>query len=299
MALLITDLDNTLYDWVTFFAKAFQGMVEELSGLLDVNREQLYSEFKTLNQRCGTSEQPFTALELPSVRKRFGSLSRRELMRALDRPLHVFNRLRNQHLHLYPSVEETLRTLSDRGVVLVGHTESIAENALFRLQKLRVESYFKHLYVLESTYPGHPDPERASALAPPPDFIRTIPLPERKPNPALLLDICRREGVDPRDALYVGDSLTRDIGMATAAGVTAAWARYGTQYDRDLWKILVRVTHWTDEDVAREEELKKEYHGVNPDFTIDSFDEVLQILGHRADRSLPVLTAAAAAASNS
>ncbi len=284
MTLLITDLDNTLYDWVTFFATAFQGMVAELSNLLAVDREQLYSEFKVLNQRHGTSEQPFTALELPSVRERFGAGSRRELMRQLDSSLHAFNRLRKQHLHLYPSVMETLRTLSAMGVVLVGHTESISENALFRLQKLEIADYFKHLYVLASDYAGHPDPERALALAPPSGFVRAVPPTERKPNPDLLLDICRSEGVDPSDAIYVGDSLTRDISMAKAAGVTAVWARYGTHYDRDLWKILVRVTHWTDEDVAREEVLRKEHSTVEPDFTVDSFEKVLQILTNRADR---------------
>jgi FMN phosphatase YigB (HAD superfamily) len=297
MALLITDLDNTLYDWVTFFAKAFQGMVEELSELLDTDREQLYSEFKALNQSYGTSEQPFTALELPSVRHRFGDLSRRELMRKLDVPLHAFNRLRTQHLRLYPLVAETLRALSDRGVILVGHTESSAENALFRLQKLGIERCFKHLYVLESSYAGHPDPERALALAPPPDFIRAVPPSERKPNPNLLRDICHREGVNPRDACYVGDSLTRDVGMAKAAGVTAVWARYGTCYDKDLWKVLVRVTHWTDEDVRREEELKKEYHGIAPDFTIDSFGEILQLLGAQDDHRLPTFAGSAGASS--
>jgi FMN phosphatase YigB (HAD superfamily) len=284
MTLLITDLDNTLYDWVTFFATSFQGMVEELAGLLEVDRERLLDEFKILHQQCGSSEQPFIALDLPSVKERFGDASRHHRMKQLDRPLHVFNSLRKKNLHLYESVAETLEVLRAAGVVLVGHTESIAENVLFRLQKLGITEYFKHLYVLESGYCGHPDPERAAALAPPPGLLRPVPRSERKPNPELLQDICRREGIRPQDAYYVGDSLTRDMSMAKVAGVTAIWARYGTLYDRNLWKILVRVTHWTAEDVAREEELKKYYAQIEPDFTIDSFGELVDILGLRASR---------------
>jgi hypothetical protein len=50
---------------------------------------------------------------------------------------------------------------------------------------------------------------------------------------------------------------------------------------QSLWKVLVRVTHWTDEDVAREKELKREYERIEPDYTIDSFGELMDILGLR------------------
>jgi phosphoglycolate phosphatase-like HAD superfamily hydrolase len=282
MTILLTDLDNTLYDWVTFFATSFQGMVQDLSLLLDVDSKRLLDEFKVLHQWYGSSEQPFTVLDLPAVKERFGDVSRQELMRCLDRPLHVFNSLRNKSLHLYESVAETLAALQAEGVIVVGHTESMAENAVFRLQKKRILQYFRRLYVLDSDYHGHPDPQRASELTPPPGLVRTVPRSERKPNPELLRDICHQEGARPEDAYYVGDSLTRDISMAKAAGVTAIWARYGTRYDRKLWDVLVRVTHWTAQDVAREESLRKEFAGVEPDFTIESFAEVLDILGLQA-----------------
>jgi FMN phosphatase YigB (HAD superfamily) len=77
----------------------------------------------------------------------------------------------------------------------------------------------------------------------------------------------------------VGDSLVRDVSMAKAAGVHAVWARYGLQYDRALWEILVRVTHWTDEDVRREEELRRLTKDVQPDYTIDDFGELLALIG--------------------
>jgi hypothetical protein len=70
----------------------------------------------------------------------------------------------------------------------------------------------------------------------------------------------------------------RDIAMAKDAGVTAVWARYGTKYDPEHWPYLVRVTHWTDEDVKREKDLKNKYGGVTPDYAIDSFAQLKNIV---------------------
>ena len=63
------------------------------------------------------------------------------------------------------------------------------------------------------------------------------------------------------------------------------WARYGTRYDKELWKTLVSITHWTDEDVAREEELQARFRDVKPNFAIDCYSELISLTG--ADRSAP------------
>ncbi|EPX56317.1 hypothetical protein D187_007659 [Cystobacter fuscus DSM 2262] len=279
MQLLITDLDNTLYDWVTFFSKAFQAMIRELSGLLGCSEDELLEQFKAVHQHYGNSEQPYAVLELPAVHARFGHLSRPELLQALDPALHVFNRARKQHLRLYDGVETTLARAHAAGTVIVGYTEAILENAYFRLKSLGIDKYFHHLYCLEGRWSGHPDAAREEVLRPPLGFVERIPLSERKPSPRLLLDICQREGVNPRDAWYVGDSITRDIRMAKEACIHAVWAKYGTRYERHLWDLLVRITHWTDEAVAQDVRLREDSVGIQPDFVIDSFAELERLLG--------------------
>lgn len=283
--LIITDLDNTLYDWVTFFAKAFSAMVDELEGLVAVDRETLLSDFKRVHQRYGTSEQPFAVLELDCVRAKYPGLSRSDLKETLDPALHAFNSVRKRSLTLYEGVASTLRVLNDRGCLIVGHTEAIAVNAYYRLRLLGIDQYFHHLYTLEGRTEPHPANGRDQELAPPPGYLTMLPPNERKPNPSLLLDICEREGVLPENALYVGDSLTRDIGMAKAAGVAAAWAKYGTHYDKTLWNVLVRVTHWTDADVARENELRHRFDKIVPDCTLERFSDLLAF----ADARSPVV----------
>jgi phosphoglycolate phosphatase len=276
--LLITDLDNTLYDWVTFFTASFRAMVVELARLLDTKEELLLSEFREVHRKYGNSEQPYALLEIPSVQLKFSELNRTEIIKELDSALHLFNRTRKQTLTLYPGVEEVLRELTAQGVMIVGHTEAILANSYWRLRSLKIDKYFSRLYTLEGKQAIHIG-ENARLLDPPPGFVTVVPLEERKPNPRLLADICKHEGVDLEAAYYIGDSIVRDISMANTAGVKSIWARYGTQYDPSCWTYLVKVTHWTDEDVEREKSLKVKFANVIPDFTIDSFEEVPKILG--------------------
>ena len=276
MRALITDLDNTLYDWVTFFAIAFDAMVNELARLLDTDRQSLLSQFKEIHRRYGSTETPWAALELPAARLRFPNLSSAKLAGRLQPAFDAFTAARRDHLKLYPGVRDTLAALTDAGVLIVGHTEALTVNAYHRLALLGITDYFTRLYALEGRTIEHPFPDRPHSVPPAPaDLIRTLPASERKPNRAVLLDICRREELMPSECSYVGDSLVRDVAMAKEAAVRAVWARYGTRCDPALWNLLVAVTHWTPADVAREAKFRETYRDVKPDQTIDMFGEIL------------------------
>ena len=145
MNLLITDLDNTLYDWVTFFAHAFDAMVQELTCLLDADRQSLLSQFKEIHQRYGSTETPWAALELPAARAKFSGLSNGELAKQLEPAFRAFSDARREHLRLYPSVADTLSSLQARGVTIIGHTEALAVNAFYRLWRLGVADKYRRL----------------------------------------------------------------------------------------------------------------------------------------------------------
>jgi phosphoglycolate phosphatase len=275
--LLVTDLDNTLYDWVSYFSQAFLALIEKAEKILDVPRERLLDEFKSVHQCHHNSEHPFALLEIASVKQKFGNLSRQEIKIALDDAFHAFNRARKATLHAYEGVNETLRLIKESGCIVVGHTEATVPNALFRLSALGLDKYLARLYAIEPTGYGHPDPQRASELElqKPADFVAIVPKSMRKPNPDLLLGICTEFGVENTRAAYVGDSLTRDISMAKAAGVFAVWARYGTLYNQAHWATLVRVTHWSKEDVQRESELRVKFGNVHADVELNCFSQLL------------------------
>ncbi|MCM2751095.1 HAD-IA family hydrolase [Escherichia coli] len=278
MKLLITDLDNTLYDWVSFYSQSFSAMAEELSKEINVPLDILLSEYKVIHQRFGNSEKPFATLELPSVISYFGTNDKILLQKKLTRVFSAFSSKRNNTLKLYPTVRDTLNILRERGVKIVGHTESLEYNSLYRLYKLDVIDFFDHLYTIEDNHNLHPNPKNAKVISVKDDFIIRLSSAESKPNPKLLEHICLTENVDIKDAVYVGDSITKDISMAKSIGMKAVWARYGRQFAPELWEILVKITHWTDKDVEREEQLKESFSRVKPDYSINSFAEILDLM---------------------
>ena len=59
----------------------------------------------------------------------------------------------------------------------------------------------------------------------------------------------------------------------------AIWAAYGAQHDPKTYADLVRVTHWTPDEIAREQRLKAEATSIRPDYTASSsFLDVLAAL---------------------
>ncbi|WP_156898637.1 HAD hydrolase-like protein [Bradyrhizobium erythrophlei] len=51
---------------------------------------------------------------------------------------------------------------------------------------------------------------------------------------------------------YIGDSLAKDVKMARAAGCFAIWAKYGVSKDEDMYAKLVKISHWSEDDIARD-----------------------------------------------
>ncbi len=272
--LIVTDLDNTLYDWVSYFVVAFYRMVDVAVDLLAVPRDTLLDDLRTVHRRYHDSEYPFALLETDCVVARYPNCDRKERKRLLKPAFDAFNEARDSTLALYPTVKETLRLVAAGGVAVVGHTEASVPNAIFRLTKLNCIDLFKRLYALEHTGQAHPEPDRASKYDLP--IVRKLHGAQRKPNPAVLLEICSDLNVAPGETLYVGDSIARDIGMARAAGVWSAYAEYGTRFAKTHWNDLVRVTHWTDEDISRNEAARAKYGNTQADAVLDtSFAQIL------------------------
>jgi hypothetical protein len=67
ISLVITDLDNTVYDWLTAFVPAFYAMVREAAPLIGVDEEELLDELQAVHRKHGDSEHPFALLETRAV----------------------------------------------------------------------------------------------------------------------------------------------------------------------------------------------------------------------------------------
>lgn len=276
--LLICDLDNTLYNWVEYFVPSFYAMVDEVVRITNCDRDRLLDDFRVIHQKYHDTEHPFSLLETATVRNLYPGKSRSELAKLLDSAFYAFNLTRKNTLVLYPGVNKSIDELASDGVRIIAHTEGKLFSVMDRLGKLGLLDIFSSIYCRERSNSPH-----VSAVAGqrwlgkfPMERVLELKSHQRKPNAEVLLEICRREQVDPIDSVYVGDSLSRDIHMANMAGVFTAWAKYGTEIDRKSYEALVRISHWTKEDVERELDLKEQAKHASPDVTLEyEFKEIL------------------------
>lgn len=289
---LIFDLDNTLYDWVSYFTKSFYAMVEVAVELLVVDRNQLLDELRQVHIKYEDSEHPYSLLESATVRAKFGEDI--DAARAfLDPAFHRFNSSRNANLKLYDDVKQTLNLLSASGYTLLAHTDSKFFSAFDRLNRLSIAECFEKVYCRERSNSSSLRPfdeqrwERAN------HDLKFVELPnnESKPDPRVVWRILEEIDCETSDALYVGDSLSHDILMACNAGVACAWAKYGTKHNVEDYERLVRVSHWSTERIKFESELRTLASGVTPTFTLDNgICEILEFLGDARELSLQAHT---------
>ncbi|MCH2256924.1 MAG: HAD hydrolase-like protein [Alteromonas sp.] len=281
-SVLITDLDNTLFDWFDIWCATFKPLLETASKISGIDREKLIQEIRPIHQKHGTAEYAFVLEEIPSLLEKYGS--RDKIHSELGEAIYAARSNRLKHLKLYKGVYDTLAELRAKRVRVIAYTESKEWYTKFRLKRFGLDYFIEKVYS-----PG--DHERL----PIEDNMRTdisfdnvefkkTPKDELKPNPQLLLDIIRDAGVDKKECIYIGDSEIKDIDMAHEAGVTSVFAKYGTSHFEqrpDDYDLLRSVTHWTDEVVLREKQLKESAFNHRADFEVDNFAELLDLFEFR------------------
>ena len=288
--LVVVDLDNTLYDWVGYYVPAFEAMVSELEQEHGVERERLLDAFRRVHQRHGTSEYAFVLTELDVLRDVDLVAASGEVHPAIA----AFRRKAAETLRLYEGVRETLAQLRAGGRVVVAYTDAMTSYADLRLEQLGVADVFDELVATrDHALPDVISDEASYFPASRFGARRTrrhssLELGQRKPNPDGLVKLMDRWEATSQETIYVGDSLSRDVVMAQSAGAWDVYAAYGQSYSAELWDQLVRVTHWTPEDVEREGRLEK--RTITPSYTISSFRElslVVEELDRRTESATP------------
>lgn len=277
--IVVCDLDNTVYDWVSYYVPAFDALIAELERSAGVDERALLASFQRAHQAHGTSEYAFVLSELDVLRDA-------EALAARSGGLHpaiaAFRREARLRLRLYPGVRETLRALRAQHRTVAAYTDAMTAYADARIAQLGLTDLVDEL-IATADHPVPPGALDSLSYFPIAQFsqrsaVKHMELPGhlRKPNPEALLALLDRYDAHPEEAMYVGDSLTRDISMAQAGGLHDVYAAYGRSYSPDLWARLVRVTHWTNEDVQREQRLAET--PITPTHTVSSFSELLGLV---------------------
>lgn len=279
VALLVTDLDNTLFDWFDMWYPSFNAMLDAVSFKSGLSREVLFKEIRAIHQERGTSEYSYLLNELESLKSLHPGENISEVYKdAID----SYRSMRQKNMRLYPGVRDALLQIKQFGVPIAVYTESLAYYSSWRLRELDLDGVIDYLY----SPPDHDFPKGVT-----PDMLRSRP-PESyglkktehrftpkgilKPDVKILQRILREAGVSASQAVYVGDSLMKDISMAQEVGTFDVYAEYGLVRDPKAYHLLQQVSHWDERDVERERRIN-ERQPVTASYVLHKrFDEIFQ-----------------------
>jgi phosphoglycolate phosphatase len=215
--MVLIDLDGTLVDSVPDLSHCVDAMMAEL-GLAPRGEA-------AVRQWVGNGVERLVARAL--IGQLDGEPDLAEMARALPIFLELYAANTAARSRLYPGVREGLDWLQARGYRLGCVTNKAAQFTEPLLATLGIRDAFD-LVVSGDT------------------------LPEKKPSPLPLLHAARHFGVEPAEALMLGDSVS-DVKAARAAGFGVICVSYGYNHGQDI-------------------------RGAEPDAVIDSFTQLGELL---------------------
>jgi FMN phosphatase YigB (HAD superfamily) len=277
---LITDLDNTLFDWVELWLNCFSSMLDSIVEISGISKEQLIPEIAAIHQKHGTSEYSFLIEEIPSLRS---VVNGRKATDVFAPSIKIYQSKRREYLRLFPTVAETLLKIKGRGTRIIGYTESMAFYSNYRVRRLGLDGVLDYVFCPEDH--KLPDGLSESDLRnyPASHYIlrytkqEFTPKGSKKPDTVVLESIIKDLNLTKNDCVYVGDNLMKDVAMAVDCGIEDVWAKYGQAHKRPEYKLLQDVTHWTREEVEREQKIREREH-IHPTHTLDNgFSELFEL----------------------
>src|SRR5664280_472585 len=284
-SVLVTDLDNTLWDWFAIWHASFSTLLDALVTLSGVDRSVLEAEIRAIHHSRGTSEYAHLVQEIPSLATVHPG---EDLAVLYGEAIQESRVAREDAMTLYPRVLDTLNRIKAKGVRIIGYTESQAFYTSYRVRKLGLDGVIDVLYSPpDHDFPAGIDPSQLRTRS---DDAYNLKLTEHrktpdgaaKPSPTVLNTIISNESVDPSQVVYIGDKLTKDVAMAQRSGAIDVHAAYGEVIDREAYSLLQRVSHWPDVDVQNEES-SRDAGTITPSIALrEGFYELLNVVDFEA-----------------
>jgi phosphoglycolate phosphatase len=296
-ALFVTDIDNTVFDWVSYYACAFAALLEKVSDVIGVDYQKLAQEAQTVFSSQASIEYPFLIQELPSVITYYGTDIEALLSGAVALGRRAFLDAAERQLFPYPHVDATFKRIKKTNpeLPIVALTDAPRYVAMWKLNKLGLLSYFDAVYGLaDPRIPVCPetnlikvDAEILRKHLQQYNFgyrgrIRVLPEDYEKPGTkglkTVLMDFDLDETKETRSrVLWLGDNLRKDMALGKRLGVKCAWAAYGVELDK-AW--LAKLSDFSpSQNIHKNVNIDPaDPNSPEPDFTVNSFEEIAGII---------------------
>jgi FMN phosphatase YigB (HAD superfamily) len=296
LKLIVTDIDNTVFDWVTYYTTAFSALLDHISKKIEVEWGQLAAEAKVVFAHHQSIEYPFLAQELPAVTKHYRDDIDAMLSELVAPARDVFLDQGRPLLRPYDGVIETFEALRSRfpEIPIVALTDAPRYVAMWKLNKLGLLPFFDAVYgltdpripVCELTRRAKVDPEILLKHLQQSRFgfqgkIRILPEDYEKPGTRGLKTVLMDYDLDEPKAsraevLWIGDNLRKDVGLGERLGVKTVWAKYGTLIKDETMKKLHQFS--PEQNIHKNVNLSADHADTpRPQVILDQFSQVLNL----------------------
>lgn len=196
---VIFDLDNTLVDFMAMKQLAIDAaIVAMMDAGLELSKDQMKAHINSIYDAQGIEYQ-----------KVFDELLQQQLgyldYRILSAGIIAYRRAREAALKPYPHVTATIMSLVKSNIKLAIVSDAPAREAWLRLCHIN----FHHTFDVVVTY----------------DDTK-----ERKPSPVPFRTALEKLGIEPHEAIMIGDWVERDMVGAKNVGMHTAFAQYGDSF---------------------------------------------------------------------
>lgn len=290
--LVVSDIDNTLFDWVQYYVHAFSALLRTVERAIGVPYAQLAEEAKQVFINHGSIEYPFVVQELPSVIAHCADDLDHMLGKIVAPARDAFNVEAVRYLKPYADVPATLQALREKhkGVPVVALTDAPRYVAMWKLNKLGLLPHFDAVYGLADprlpTSGGRVkvDPEILLKHLQQGNWgytgkIRILPDDYEKPGTkglkTVLMDFDHDEPPAERArVVWIGDNERKDVSLGKRLGVRTVWASYG----RPAPDLLTRLIEFSPpQNVHKNASLPSDNpNNPKPDVVLQTFADLLK-----------------------
>jgi putative hydrolase of the HAD superfamily len=172
--ILVFDLDDTLYEELSFIGSGYKAVAEYLATLKGIDEAEIFS--KLLIQLQINRNQVFD-----HVLKEYNIYSRSLVIKCLGR-----YRTHKPEIELYPDAKRCLERFTEFSKYLVTDGNKIVQAN--KIEALNLKRYFKVLFITHNHG-----------------------IKYAKPSPYIFQAICMREKTQPSQVIYIGDNPKKDF----------------------------------------------------------------------------------------
>jgi len=270
--LLITDLDNTLYNWVDFFAPSFRAMVHTLHSNTGIGEDEIIDNFAKVYKEEMNIEFSYSIQSL-EIFKNYPQEEQKKLQKLGQL---VFSQTAKKNLHIFPTVQSTLAWAKSVGIILICVTNAPYNSAKWRLGQLGLLNFFYGL-ACRSPYDDFKLKNMSNIRK-----VWILSKDELKPNEDGYLKVTDSFNIQMKNVYIVGDTMT-DIIPAIQIGANAILCHYDYLPNQKNIETISRIST---KRIPQFSEFEDETSGLNFQ-TINQFYELKEIIKNPPHPTLP------------